>query len=160
MVGPWPNPCRPGTDTIPIMQDRLGPDAEPLASLIQHESIEGVTPANLPRSYGSAASTLRRRSLVTNAINRDSIRLSFQDGASATAWLTVPPRQRVQPPPQARSVSYYAGSKASPSWRSPRLASHAPLQRPCYVLQEGQEVSPPLRSTGQALLQSHGIACA
>jgi hypothetical protein len=58
------------------MRDRLGPEAEPLASCISHESIEGVTPAQLTLEYwANCLYALRRRSLEASASSRDAIRL-------------------------------------------------------------------------------------
>ena len=91
------NPLAPwapsgAASTLITMRDLLGPVAEPLASWIAHESIEGITPAQCTQKYwANRLYALKRRTLETTSSSRDSIRLSFQEGTTATAWLTVPP---------------------------------------------------------------------
>jgi hypothetical protein len=91
MAGSWPgslafdSPLAPWTHsgavaTLTTMRDQLGPEAEPLASWIAHESIEGITPAQCTQIYlANRIYTLWRRTLETSASSRDSIRLSFQE---------------------------------------------------------------------------------
>ena len=77
------NPLAPwapsgAASTLTTMRDLLGPEAEPLASWIAHESIEGITPAHCTQKYwASRLYALRRRTLETTSSSRDSIRLSF-----------------------------------------------------------------------------------
>ena len=79
------NPLAPwapsgAASTLTTMRDLLGPEAEPLASWIAHESIEGITPAQCTQKYwANRLYALRRRALEASSSSRNAFRGQFEE---------------------------------------------------------------------------------
>jgi hypothetical protein len=109
------------------MRDMIGPEAEPLASWLAHENIDGLTPVLCSQKYwANRLYSLRRRALVASVSSLDSVRPPPPGGPSATGWLTVHPSPALGnacPPNQLRLL--LCGLWASPFSKTPSLANVA-----------------------------------